>query len=156
MPTPGAPRKGVLSTSTSFQSPDLETTCSSVAELILASSLPELAGLYRKASQLSPVGLSPTMRRRLSSCAASQAVAYSKDDATPTWRKASSAACAAEIGIHHHTAGHHLHAYATETAWREDTSAWATALSTQGGCRRDHRAEVGGVVRYWQRKPSTS
>ena len=28
----------------------------------------------------------------------------------------------AEIGIHHHIAGRHLHAYATEMAWREDVS----------------------------------
>jgi len=25
-----------------------------------------------------------------------------------------------EVGVHHHIAGQHLHAYATELAWRED------------------------------------
>jgi transposase-like protein len=47
--------------------------------------------------------------------------AYSKDGANTNQAESFfSRLRRAEIGIHHHIAGRHLHAYATEMAWRED------------------------------------
>ena len=50
-------------------------------------------------------------------------VAYSKDGANTNQAESFfSRLRRAEIGIHHHIAGRHLHAYAAEMAWREDAS----------------------------------
>lgn len=59
----------------------------------------------------------------------------------------------AEIGIHHHIAGRHLHAYATEMAWREDVSRVGNgtqyAMAVAAVTTAPKSAEWCG---YWQRR----
>ena len=59
----------------------------------------------------------------------------------------------AEIGIHHHIAGRHLHAYATEMAWREDFSRTSNgtqyAMAVAAVTAAPKSADWCG---YWQRK----